>query len=214
MENKMLTLSLGTLLILILASPAQAVNFYLSPEATAVNVGQVFGVDIGFNNNESVLLNGVVVTFSYDENYLQLQDTDESNMTGTGSGPDGINIMDANHFSGWNTDLDMIANLQENYMLSHPYAVHYEVMYASNIARDGIFGRAFFKALQVTPTPTDLIFGSYYGEDEGLYINPDYNPVEVTGNLGASINVVPEPNSLLLLGLSSLFLFRKIRPKN
>lgn len=197
------------LMMLFTASSADALNFYLTPDSMAVNVGDIFGVDVGFNNNESVLLNGVVVTFSYDENYLQLQDTDAGNVSGTGSGPDGTNIMDANHFAGWNTNFDMLANRQELYMSSHPYAIHYEVMYSNNEARNGIFGRAYFKALQQTSSPTNLAFGSYYGEDEGLYIDPNYNVIGVTGNAGSSVNVIPEPNSLLLLGLGSLLIIKR-----
>jgi len=195
--------------------PAWALGFYLSPESTAVNSGDVFGVDIGFNNNTDVLLNGIVITFSYDENYLELQDTDTGNMTTTGSGPNGTNIMDSKHFSEWNTDLDMISNLQQQYMSSYPYAIHYEAMYSSDTTRNGIFGRAYFKTLKPTLS-TQLTFGPHYGLDEGVYIDPDYNPVNVTGNAGASVTIVPEPHSLLLLlgGLTGLSVFIKKNRKH
>lgn len=210
MRGRISIIGLMMLFFLISASPAHALNFYLTPQSTAVNVGDVFGVDIGLNNDSGALLNGAVLTFSYDESYLELQDTDAGNMTGTGSGPSGTNIMDAKHFSGWDTGLDMIANLQQQYMLSHPYAVHYEVMYTSDAARDGIFGRAYFKALKSSPS-TQLVFGSFYGLDEGIYIDPDYNPVNVTDNVDASVDVVPEPGtlSLLLGGLTGITVFIK-----
>jgi hypothetical protein len=205
MNTKRLTISLIVLLILALGpTRAHALNFYLSPQASTVNTGDIFGVDIGFNNNTGVLLNGAVVTFGYDENYLELQDTDAGNLLGTGSGPDGANIMDANHFSGWNTNLDVIDNQQQNWITSHPFAVHYEVIYTTDATRDGIFGRAYFKALKPTAASTSLAFGPYYGLDEGVYIDPSFNVVQVTGNTGADINVVPEPASLILMGTGLL----------
>lgn len=200
-------------LFLMTPTPAEALNFYLSPDSSIVNMGDVFSVDIGFNNTDNVSFNGVAVTLSYDEDYLQLQDTDDGNMPASDSGPAGTNITDANHFGGWNSNLDMILNQQEQYMSSHPYAIHYEVIHAGNEARNGIFGRAYFKALKATSSPTNLEFGSYYGEDEALYIDPDYNLIEVTGNAGASVNVVPEPTSALLLGIGGFFVFSKIRRK-
>lgn len=200
-------------LFLMTATPAEALNFYLSPGSSIVNVGDIFGLEVGFNNSENVLFNGAVVTFSYDENYLQLQDTDNGNMPDSSSGPAGTNITDANHFGGWNSSLDMVLNQQEQYMSSHPYAIHYEVIYAGNEARNGVFGKAYFKALKATSSPTNLAFGSYYGEDEALYIDPDYNLIQVSGNMGASVNVVPEPASALLLGIGGFFVLSKIRRK-
>ena len=201
------------LLALSAASPAQGVNFYLSPNTTTVNVGDTFWVDIGFNNDDDVLLNGVVVTFSYDESYLELLDTDEDNLSDSGSGPGGINIMDANHFPGWDTSLEMIANRQENWMSDYPYAIHYEVMYGNNAARDGIFGRAYFKPLKVTPSPTHLVFGSYYGQPEGLYIDSTYEEIGVTGNVGASLTIIPEPGTMFLMGTGLVSLARAFSKK-
>ncbi|MDP2943088.1 MAG: hypothetical protein Q8O36_06270, partial [Candidatus Omnitrophota bacterium] len=39
-------------LFLMTATPAEALNFYLSPDSNIVNVGDIFGVEIGFNNSE------------------------------------------------------------------------------------------------------------------------------------------------------------------
>jgi len=203
-------LAIGGILLFPLEASANVSSMYGSPAAQTVGLNDTFSLDLYLNNSDSTTLDSVLSWVSFDPSVLEVQD---SNLSKPGiqiqSDPLGIYGFDFHVANSADNSTGKI-DFQESFSMG------------ATTTATGIFARISFKALALSPstiigldfnptwgmTPTTSVLRS--GADI-LGSSTDHTDAAV----GATVAVVPEPTSVLLLGtgLSSLLIFVKQKRK-
>ncbi len=194
--TRLLIWYLATAAILFLPAQvwANVTSIYGSPVTQTVGLNDVFTLDLYLNNSDSTTFDSVLSWVSFDPAVLQVQD---SNPAKSGiqilSDPLGIYGFDFHMANSADNSTGKI-DLQESYSLGA----------TSNAT--GIFARISFKALALSPsTPISLDFNPVWGMTPTTAVLRSGGDVlgsssdHADGAESATVQIVPEPGSLLLL---------------
>jgi len=171
---------------------ANVTSLYLDPSLKTVGLGSDFTMDIVLNNTDSTEFDMAMSWISFDPTKLEVQDQDPLT-AGIQIQSDPLNIFSFDfHIANAADNSTGKIDLQEGFDSG-----------TSN--KSGLIGRITFKSLALAPsTPIDFNFNTWgftpttavlYGEDVLA------SPTDHTdGTIGATVAIVPEPASLVLLG--------------
>ncbi len=203
MYAKSLKWIIGFLVFFSLTSSAQAVVYLsLEPSSQDVALGSEFTVDMVLSNPIPEQLVALNVWLSFDPAYLEVVDTETGNWI-----TDGINVLDGLYHSSFNWDFHG-QNTADNTAGTISYG---EGSFATDVFGSGTFAQIHFltKAL-VSDTRIDYVITGTNGIEDTYVTDISANNI-LGGVSGTSLDVVPEPASLLLLGsgLAGVFVFIK-----
>lgn len=200
--------SILTLLILFgLASTTQAaVSLSLDPSVQDVAVGNQFTLNMNLTNSSSEQLSALNVWLSFNPAYLEVVDSDSGNWITTGT-----NVLDGPYHSAFNWDFHD-HNTADNTAGRIGYG---EGSFFTDVFGNGTFAQIKFLAkAPVLNTPINyLITGTAGVDDTYVY---DISATNILGGAsGATVNVVPEPGTIisLLIGLTGIPYFARRKQK-
>lgn len=194
MQFKSLKLIIGLLVVLSFSLPAWAtVYLSLQPSSQEVALGSQFTVDMFLSNPTPEQLLSLNVWLTFDPTYLEVVDTDSGNWITTG-----INIWDNPYHSAFNWDFHG-QNVANNSAGTISYG---EGSFATTVLGNGTFAQIHFltKAL-VSNTQINYVVSGTGGTEDTYVTDISANNI-LGGTTGASVNIVPEPTSLILLSSS------------
>lgn len=204
MRIKLLTLIMG-LLVFSLASTAQAaVYLSLEPSAQDVAIGSQFTLNMNLTNSSPEQLSALNVWLSFDPDYLEVVDSDSGNWITTGT-----NVLDGPYHSDFDWDYHD-HNTADNVAGRIGYG---EGSFSTDVTGSGTFAQIKFLAKSpVLNTPINYLLTGTSGVDDTYVYDIDATNI-LGGTSGASVNIIPEPGSmmLLLIGLGGIFSFTKRR---
>lgn len=184
---------------------ANITSLYLDPSLNTVGLGNEFTMDIVLNNTDLTEFDMALSWISFDPTKLEVKDQDPLTV-GIQIQSDPLNI--------FSFDFHM-ANAADNLTGK----IDFEEGFDSGISnKSGVIGRITFKSLALTAsTPIDFDFNTWsftpttavlYGGDV-LASSTDHTD----GTTGATVAVIPEPGSVLLLGSGLFGIFGFVRKR-
>ncbi len=209
--NRCKLIAVKVVLLLMFIAPSSAFatvnSIYLSPSTQTVAKGDLFDVEIGLNNPEASAFDTISLWLGFNPLYLEVQDTDTGNWKTTA-----INILDGPYHAqyGFNFHLD---NTADNTSGKITYT---ESILGSSLTSSGTFAKITFKALELTPsTALDFNFNWGYSKDTAVMLGGvdvlGSSSDHTDGTVGATVAVVPEPGSILMLGSGLIGMIAFIR---
>lgn len=199
-NKKIRLLTLATTLVYLLLLPyvtayANVVNMCLGPEWQQVEIGQTFNLTVCIDNSYATEFDTILSWISFNPAYLKVQDADP--------GSPGVQIeSDPLDIFGFNYHM---ANTADNFTGYIDFEESYLSGGTSN--KSGVFARITVKAVALTSSSSiDFEFDPIWGMTPTTGILRGGNDVlalssdHTDGTIGASVEIVPEPRSLILLG--------------
>ena len=210
MLNRVLRYVLAVIVIvLILPTNVGAVTISLVPDNVVVGPGGQFNVDLVLNNPLHEGLAGIGVWLKYDKNLLNVIDTDSGNWITSGT-----NISDGPYHSAFNLpgDSGIFDDANDaNTDGEIKWDARRSFFDITDIYPSGTFARITFQA-EGNLGSTSLSFaGTGTGGYPDTYVVNAAGGQILTGTNDATISVIPEPGTLLLLigGLPGIAVFIK-----
>ncbi len=198
------TYLLPLVLTLLLTNPIAWANImmHISPPSSAVNPNDIFSVDISLYNPTPSPFDAITIWLGFNPSYLEVQDAD--------LGKTGIQIITdplGTYSFDWNP-----TNTADN----TTGLIDWRAGAFSDRTQTGTFARVNFKALSpVSSTPLTFKFDNTWPNEPYTKVLNDGIDVlglstdHTDGTVGATVTVVPEPGSIMLMGMGLLFLIRK-----
>lgn len=191
------SLALLTLLLVVLPTKAQAsVSYYLSPSSQTVNLGETFYVDIVLDNPQSDPFITLMSWINFDPNYLAV--VDPGNDGSWITSPD-TNISDSAYHATFSFDWH-IKNEADNSIGEIDYQEAVGISTPA-LTGTGTLARITFQALNITPNTSIWFPIDGTPIKDNVVLADDGFTNLLTSTTDASVNVVPEPMSIMLLGL-------------
>lgn len=200
MRIKQLILITGLLIFSLASSANAAVYLSMEPSTRSVSIGSQFTLNMNLTNSTPHQLSALNVWLSFNPAYLEVVDSDLGNWITTGT-----NVLDGPYHSAFNWDLHS-QNTADNGTGRISYG---EGSLSTTVTGSGTFAQIKFLAKANTlDTPINYLVTGTGGEDDTYVYDIDADNV-LCGASGATVNVIPEPATLLLFGLGMAGLLRK-----
>lgn len=191
--------SLIILSLLLVISPTKAessVSYYLSPSSQTVNPGETFYVDIVLDNSQSDPFITLMSWVNFDPNYLAVIDPGNDGSWITSPDP---NISDSAYHATFSFDWH-IKNEADNSIGEIDYQEAVGISTPA-LTSTGTLARITFQALNITPNTSIWFPIDGTPIKDNVVLAEDGFTNLLTSTTDASVNVVPEPMSIMLLGL-------------
>ncbi len=200
-------------LILGLSSYAQAVSISLIPSDFIVSPGEQFNVDVVLNNPSNEGLVGIGIWIKYDKDLLNVLDTDTGNWI-----TEDVNILDGPYHNPFDLpgDPGLFSNANDaNIDGEIKWDARRSFFELTDIYPSGTFATITFQAESLLGNTQLDFYGQGTGGYPDTYVVNENSQYILTGTSGAGISVIPEPTSILLLGLglSGLVFVKKNKKK-
>lgn len=191
MITKILKIMTVILVLLGVAFPAHAaVYLSMTPSSQTVATGNQFSLDMALANATPEQLVALNVWVSFNPAYLGVVDSDSGNWI-----TDGTNVLDGPYHSQFNWDFHG-QNTADNTAGTISYG---EGSFSTNVYGSGTFAQINFLAkAPISATPINYVITGTGGLDDTYVTDLSANNI-LGGVSGASVTVIPEPASLLLL---------------
>lgn len=178
---------------------ANAVTISLIPDSLNVGPGQQFNLNVVLNNPTSQGLVGIGIWIKYDKDLLNVVDADTGNWVTTGT-----NILDGSYHSSFNLpgDPGMFDNANDAGLDGEiRWIAGRSISDFTNIYPSGTFATITFQAESNLDSAVLAFYGAGTGGYPDTYVMNEAGEQILTSTYGATVNIVPEPTSLLLIGM-------------
>ncbi len=205
MNIKSFKLVIGLILALGFAQSAQAaVYLSLEPSTQDVGVGSQFTLNMNLANSSSEQLYAINVWLSFNPAYLEVLDSDSDNWI-----TDGTNVLDGPYHSAFKWDFHG-QNTANNGTGRISYG---EGSFSTTVTGSGTFAQIKFLAkANALNTPINYLITGTGGIDDTYVTDSSANNI-LGGVSGATVTVIPEPGSILLLGTGLVVMYRRRKKK-
>jgi hypothetical protein len=199
LSKNILRIVFSLMLILGLSNGAQAVSISLIPSTSIVNPQEQFSVDVVLNNPSNEGLVGIGIWIKYDKNFLDVLDADAGNWI-----TEGVNILDGPYHTPF--DLPGDPGLFPN---GNDASIDGEIRWdarrsffdLTDIYPSGTFATIVFQAKSLLGSTQLDFYGQGTGGYPDTYVVDENSQYILTETVSGSVSVIPEPSSLLLLGV-------------
>ncbi len=193
------------------AAAANPVTISLVPGTLSISPGQQFNVDVVLNNPYSEGLVGIGLWIKYDKDLLNVVDTDTGNWVTAGT-----NILDGSYHNPFDLpgDPGIFDNLND---ADTDGEIKWDARRSfsdfTNIYPSGTFATITFQAEGNLGSTALAFYGTGTGGVPDTYIMNESAEQILTGTSGATVSVIPEPASLVLMATGLSMLVRVLRRK-